>query len=68
MIVFNIPPRVGMEEKYIAEAVSNGKICGDGIFTQRCNEWIEKHTLTEKAMLTTSCTHATEMAALLCDS
>ncbi len=67
MIVFNIPPRVGMEEKYIAEAVSNGKICGDGIFTQRCNEWIEKHTLTEKAMLTTSCTHATEMAALLCE-
>jgi len=49
------------------EAVENQKICGDGPFTKKCSEWIETQTGTEKCLLTTSCTHATELAALLAD-
>ncbi len=67
MIRFNVPPYTGKELEYIRQAVENKKICGDGDFTKKCNEWIEKKTGTTKALLTTSCTHATEMAALLCD-
>lgn len=67
MIKFNIPPFVGTETKYIQEAIESHKICGDGMFTKKCNAWIEEQTHTEKALLTTSCTHATEMAALLCE-
>ncbi len=67
MISFNVPPYVGTEQKYIAQAIQNRKICGDGEFTQKCNAWLEKETGTSKALLTTSCTHATEMAALLAD-
>lgn len=67
MIKFNIPPCTGKENEYIAQAIASHKICGDGAFTKKCNEWIENHTHTKKALLTTSCTHATEMAALLCD-
>lgn len=67
MIRFNVPPFVGTENKYIAEAISYRKICGDGEFTKRCNAWLEQQTGTSKALLTTSCTHATEMAALLAD-
>lgn len=67
MINFNVPPYTGKELDYIKIAVENQKICGDGQFTKKCNEWIENKTGTTKALLTTSCTHATEMAALLCD-
>jgi TDP-4-keto-6-deoxy-D-glucose transaminase len=67
MINFNVPPYVGTEQKYINEAISARKICGDGQFTKKCNKWIEDKTGTSKALLTTSCTHATEMAAFLCD-
>lgn len=67
MIDFNVPPYLGVEDEYIAEAIRNRKICGDGMFTKKCNEWIEKTTGTKKALLTTSCTHATEMAALLAE-
>lgn len=67
MINFNIPPFTGQELKYIQQAIGNKKICGDGEFTKKCNKWIEETTGTPKALLTTSCTHATEMAALLCD-
>lgn len=67
MINFNVPPYVGTELKYIEEAVKNHKICGDGEFTKKCTRWIEEKTGTSKALLTTSCTHATEMAALLCN-
>ena len=42
MISFNVPPYVGTEEKYIAQAIKNKKICGDGPFTKRCQTWIEK--------------------------
>lgn len=65
MISFNVPPRIGTEEKYISEAIESRKICGDGQFTKKCNAWLEEKTGTAKALLTTSCTHATEMAALL---
>lgn len=67
MISFNVPPYVGNEEKYISQAIKNRKICGDGEFTKKCSQWIENKTKTAKALLTTSCTHATEMAAILCD-
>lgn len=68
MIDFNVPPYVGTEMKYVEEAVAkNHKICGDGPFTHRCHDWLEKRTGTVKALLTTSCTHATELAALLAD-
>lgn len=67
MINFNVPPYTGKEMDYIKECVENQKICGDGIYTKRCNEWIEKKTGTTKCLLTTSCTHALEMAALLAD-
>lgn len=65
MINFNVPPFTGKEVEYMREAIENQKICGDGPFTKKCSEWIEKQTGTIKCLLTTSCTHATELAALL---
>ena len=67
MISFNVPPVVGGEEIFIADAIKSHKICGDGKYTKLCNQWLEEKTGTKKALLTTSCTHATEMAALLID-
>ena len=67
MIPFNIPPRLGTEENYISKAIENHKICGDGEFTKSCNRWLENKTGCNKALLTTSCTHALEMAAMLLD-
>lgn len=67
MIRFNVPPYTGKELDYIKVAVENQKICGDGEFTKKCNEWLEEKTGTRKALLTTSCTHATELAAILAD-
>ena len=67
MINFNVPPFVGTEHKYIQEAISGHKISGDGVFTKRCSAWLEEQSGAVKVLLTTSCTHATEMAALLAD-
>lgn len=67
MINFNVPPFIGKELDYIKEAIENRKICGDGSFTKACNKWFEDKFIAKKAMLTTSCTHALEMAAILCD-
>lgn len=67
MIDFNIPPCVGTEMNYINDAIAKRKICGDGEYTKKCSKWLEDKTGTPKALLTTSCTHALEMAALLCD-
>ncbi|MFA5360551.1 MAG: dTDP-4-amino-4,6-dideoxygalactose transaminase [Candidatus Paceibacterota bacterium] len=67
MIPFNIPPFLGKEEKYIKEAIKNRKLCGDGPFIDKCNSWFEKELHTPKALLTSSCTHALEMAAILID-
>ena len=65
MIKFNIPPSTGNELEYIRQAIDDQKLSGDGRFTKLCSSWLEEKTGTAKAMLTTSCTHATEMAALL---
>lgn len=67
MINFNVPPCAENAMDYVKECVVNQKICGDGAYTKKCNEWIEKRTGTTKCLLTTSCTHATELAALLAD-
>lgn len=67
MINFNVPPFTGKELEYVREAINQQKICGDGEFTKKCNEWIEKQTETKKCLLTTSCTHALELAALLAE-
>lgn len=66
MIHFNVPPFVGTEFKYMQEAVENHKICGDGPFTKKCDEWLEKRFCARKVMLTTSGSTALDMAALLC--
>lgn len=67
MIHFNIPPFLGNELEYIKEAIDNHKICGDGPFTKKCHEWMEKRFNAEKVLLTTSGSSALDMAALLCD-
>ena len=65
-IRFNVPPFTGKEYEYIRQAVENKKICGDGEFTKKASRWFEERTGTAKCLMTTSCTHATELAALLC--
>lgn len=67
MINFNVPPYVGSEMKYMKEAIEARKICGDGEFTKRCNQWMEKKFDAQKVLLTTSGTTALDMSALLCD-
>ena len=67
MIRFNVPPYTGREVEYMQKAIENQHICGDGEFTKKCSADLEKLTGTQKCLLTTSCTHALEMAALLCD-
>jgi len=66
-IPFNRPVIIGNEYAYMAQAVSNGHISGDGDFTRRCNRLLESELGATKVLLTTSCTHALEMAALLLD-
>jgi dTDP-4-amino-4,6-dideoxygalactose transaminase len=65
MIPFNKPFLTGKETQYISEAVTSGKISGNGIFTQKCHEFFQKKYVFKKCLLTTSCTDALEMAALL---
>ena len=61
-------PFVGKETEYIKEAVEkNGMICGDGPFTKKCSQWMKERFQTKNVLLTTSCTHALEMAAFLAD-
>lgn len=68
MIPFNVPPVFERSFDYMRQAaLANHKISGDGTFTCWCSEWLERETGTAKALLTTSCTHALEMAAILCD-
>lgn len=67
MIPFNKPLFIGKETEYIKQAISNNKICGDGEFTKKCNSWFQEKTKSKKVLLTTSCTHALEMAAILTD-
>ncbi len=65
MIPFNKPFLTGKETLYIQEAVASGKISGDGMFTKKCHQYFEQHFGFEKVLLTTSCTDALEMAAIL---
>jgi dTDP-4-amino-4,6-dideoxygalactose transaminase len=67
MIPFNKPPVAGNEEKYVLEAIRNAKLSGDGPFTERCHRWFQTKLDCTKALLTPSCTHALEMAAILID-
>lgn len=65
MIDFNRPAFVGKEMDYIRDAVNRGMLCGDGIYTKKCSRWIEERFKVKHTLLTTSCTHALEMAAYL---
>ncbi len=67
MIPFNRPYLTGNELIYIKDAVSRGKISGNGHYTQLCHDFFEKHYGFKKCLLTTSCTDALEMAAILCN-
>lgn len=67
MIPFNIPPCTGNELTCLQQAIDSHKICGDGEFTKKCNEWMEQRFGAKKALLTTSGSTALDMAALLCD-
>lgn len=64
-ISFNVPPFQKNAIDYMRNAIEQHKICGDGQYTDKCSKWIEKRMGTSKALLTTSCTHALEMAAML---
>lgn len=66
-IDFNHPVLVGRELEYVSEAFRNGHISGDGAFTQKCHAYLEQALGVSKALLTTNCTHALEMMALLLD-
>ena len=66
MIHFNVPLFTGKEFEYMHEAVNNHKICGDGLFTKKCDDWMEKRFNAGKVMLTTSGSTALDMAAILC--
>lgn len=67
MIPFNKPPVVGTELDYMKTAMGSGKLCGDGDFTRKCEDWMETQFNTPKALLTPSCTASLEMAAILLD-
>ena len=67
MIPFNKPPFTGNEENYVLKSMKSSKISGDGEFTKKCTQWFEEKLECKKALLTTSCTHALEMAAILLD-
>jgi len=66
-IPFNKPPIVGTELAYMQQAMASGKLSGDGFYSKRCEQWLEKQFGTAKALLTPSCTAALEMAAILAD-
>ena len=67
IIPFNRPFFSGKEFEFIQEAIGNWRLSGDGVFTQKCHAFLENELGVAKALLTTSCTHALEMAALLLD-
>ena len=66
-ILFNRPTNIGRELEYIAQALESGHLAGDGSFTKRCNLLLKEVLYVSKVMLTTSCTHALEMSAILLD-
>ena len=66
-VPFNKPAFTGKELEYIGDAVSRGMLCGDGLYTHKCSEWMKEKYHCNHVFLTTSCTHALEMAAYLTD-
>ncbi len=64
---FNRPITVGNEFEYMRQAIANAHISGDGAFTKKCHTFLESQLGVKKALLTTSCTHALEMSAILLD-
>src|SRR5947208_13235612 len=67
LIPFNRPSFEGREHEYLEAAIASGQISGDGVFTKRCHSYLESEVGVAKALLTTSCTHALEMMAILLD-
>lgn len=67
MIPFNVPPVVGTELGFMQTAISSGKLCGNGGFTQRCQQWLQQRFGSAKVLLTPSCTASLEMAAIMLD-
>lgn len=65
MIPFNKPCYTGIEDKYVLDAMHSAKMSGDGEYSKRCQVWFEEHLSCCRALLTTSCTHSLEMAALI---
>ncbi|MFH1020276.1 MAG: dTDP-4-amino-4,6-dideoxygalactose transaminase [Pseudomonadota bacterium] len=65
MIPFNKPPHTGNEEQYVLKAMQSPQLSGDGAFSKLCHRWFEEQLVCRKALLTPSCTHALEMAAIL---
>jgi len=68
MIKFNSPLVTGSELNNLRNVIERGVFSGDGVYTKKCNSWLENHCKVKKALLTTSCTHALEMAAILIDT
>ena len=67
MIQFNEPLKIDSQKKYLMEVFENNKFCGDGTFTKKCHDWLETYAQGSKALLTTSCSHALEMGAILAE-
>ena len=67
LVPFNMPPYTKNEEKYLLESLHSNKMSGGGPFTIKCEDWFESSLKSKKVLLTTSCTHALEIAALLVD-
>ncbi|MCK5677413.1 MAG: DegT/DnrJ/EryC1/StrS family aminotransferase, partial [Flavobacteriaceae bacterium] len=65
MISFNRPCLTGNESQYLLESIKSDKISGDGLFTKKCHIWFENNLECKKVLLTTSCTHALEITAML---
>lgn len=67
MITFNRAPYIPKAQEYVADVIKSSEIAGDGKYTKLCSEWMEQHFMANKVLLTTSCTAALEMAAILLD-
>ena len=65
MIPFNLPPITGDEKQFIINALERSQLSGDGFFSKKSQQWFEENLPCKKALLTTSCTHSLEMAAIL---
>lgn len=67
-VPFNRPPYTGNEDQYVVDAMRSSKLSGDGPYTKRCQDWFQRELGSRSALLTPSCTHALELAAILIDT